>query len=373
MCLYNRLMHYRNLFGIKSYPLLFVLWLIPSAVQGETSFFDEAQVAASEGRYEDVVNVLTEALTNETLGKEDLVVAHSNRGIAHSLLKQYGAAIKDLSYAIELDPLHLLSLNHLGILAEHVERDYLKAAGWYRRAATAGYAASQVNLGNLYRLGRGVNRDTVKAAELFNEAVAQNYATAHVSLGELYLDAGEYDRGIDHLERAVDKGVVTGHYYLGIAFENGLGVLRDYSQASEHYRLSAEQGHAESQSALGYLYRRGYGVEKSFVEAAKWYTFAADQGDVVAANRLAWLLATCPIREVCNGRTAIQYASFAVESEPSASNLDSLAAAHARVGEFDRAIAVIERIAGDESLDDATRSRYTGRLELYQHGIPFQL
>jgi TPR repeat protein len=58
---------------------------------------------------------------------------------------------------------------------------------------------------------------------------------------------------------------------------------------------AAVQGHAPSQGALGYLFRRGNGVDKDFIEATKWYRLAAEQGDVLAANRLAWLMAACPV------------------------------------------------------------------------------
>lgn len=353
--------------------LLFVLVLLSGAVRSETNFFDDAQHAATENRYEDVVAILTEALTTETLEKHDLVIAHSNRGIAHSLLEQYSAAVKDLTYAIELDPLHLLSLNHLGILAEHVEGDYSKAAGWYARGANAGYAASQVNLGNLYRRGHGVERNVMKALQLFELAVAQDYAAALVASGELHMEAGNYVRGIEYLDKGVERGVVTGHHYLGLASQNGWGVPRDFAEAARHYLVAAKEGHAKSQGALGHLYREGYGVDQSLVEAAKWYTFAADQGDLQSANRLAWLLATCPTREVCNGKTALRYANLAVSADRSASNLDSLAAAHARLGEFDLAISLIEELIQDKSIDETARDRYAGRLERYRNGIPFQL
>ena len=36
-----------------------------------------------------------------------------------------------------------------------VERDFAKAAEWYRKAARQGHAKAQTNLGNLYRSGRG--------------------------------------------------------------------------------------------------------------------------------------------------------------------------------------------------------------------------
>jgi hypothetical protein len=52
------------------------------------------------------------------------------------------------------------------------------------------------------------------------------------------------------------------------------------------------------------------------------------------------------------------------------SNLDSLAAAYARVGEFDKAITTIGRIM---QMKNTRQSKYTGWLDLYEQGIPYQL
>lgn len=116
---------------------------------------DDAQLAAQEGRYHDVVTILTQLIDSAELNEQEVVVAYSNRGIAHSLLEAYGLAWQDLRHAIKLDDSHALTQNHLGILAEHVDHDYGEAFTWYRKASMQGFAASQVNLGNLYRDGKG--------------------------------------------------------------------------------------------------------------------------------------------------------------------------------------------------------------------------
>ena len=339
--------------------------------------FAEAQVAASEDRYEDVITILTAALERGNLDDGEKAIAHGNRGIALSLVHSYPEALEDLQRAIELDPEHQLSLNHLGILAEHVYLDFEAAAHWYDKAARLGYPASAVNLGNLYRRGQGVEKDSAKAVQLFAQAARNNYSSALVSLGAMYLNGEgverDYDQALELLRQGVSEGVTSGHFYLGRAYEEGLGVDRSDSVAFDHYRLAAVQGFAPAQGALGYLYRRGLGVEKNFVEAARWLRLAAEQGDSIAANRLAWLLATCPIQEVCNGRAAIEFATLAVNAERSATNLDTLAAAHARVGEFDAALAIIEEILTLKNLSDTAREKFARRIAWYRNGIPFQI
>lgn len=359
--------------------LFFVLMLsLPSLAEvAEVSVFSTAQQAAAEGQYDKVVSLLTDAIESGALDESDTAIAYSNRGIAYSLLKRYGLAIQDLHQAIRLNPGHPLTLNHLGILAEHVELDFAKAAEWYQKAADVGYPASQVNLANLYRDGRGVERSNARAAEYLLLAVEQNYDVAMVALGSMYLEgtgvARNEQKGLEMLREGISRGVVTGHYYLGRAYEQGQGVARDFGKAMDHYRQAALQGHAASQGALGYLYRKGLGVEKDFIEAVKWYSLAAEQGDVIAANRLGWLLATCPIKDVCDGSLALDYAGIAVRMNRSASNLDTLAAAYARIGEFDRALSVIDEILAKDTLSEAARRKFERRIERYQNGIPFQI
>lgn len=348
---------------------------LPGLAQPGSTAFQDAQEAASRGHYEEVVAILTDVLETD-VAVSDRVIALSNRGIAYSLQKRYGLAVDDLQQAIELEPTHLLSLNHLGILAENIERDYESAATWYVQAAILGYPASQVNLGNLYRSGKGVGRDPERAVALFEAALEAGYDVALVSLGEMYVEGEgvprDAEKGLQLLHRGVAAGILTGHYMIGRAFEKGWGVNRDPVEAFKHYQLAALQGHAPSQGALGYLFRRGHGTQQDFVEAAAWYRLAADQGDVLSINRLAWLLATCPVKTVCNGDAAVQLALQATYINSNASHLDSLAAGHARKGEFDLAIDVIQSIL-DLNLTDAERKKYASRLDRYQNGIPFQL
>ncbi|MBO6555665.1 MAG: SEL1-like repeat protein [Pseudomonadales bacterium] len=341
------------------------------------SVFSTAQQAAAEGRYDDVISLLSSAIDGGSLSETDTAIAFSNRGIAYSLLKRYGLAVQDLNQAIRLNPEHPLTLNHLGILAEHVELNFAKAAAWYQKAVDLGYPASQVNLANLYRSGRGVERNDALAAQYLILAVQQNYDAALVALGEMYMDgtgvARNEQKGLELLREGVSRGVVTGNFYLGRAYEKGSALQKDYVKAMAHYRESAMQGHAPSQGALGYLYRKGLGAKRDFIEAAKWYGLASEQGDAIAANRLAWLLATCPIDEICDGNAALEYAGLAIKADRSASNLDTLAAAYARVGEFDRALSVVNEILALDDLSDAARRKYERRIDRYQNGIPFQI
>jgi uncharacterized protein len=286
--------------------LLLLLMLISGVAQSAS--FHDAQQAATRGDYDEVVRVITALVEQGGLSSQEEVIAYANRGVAYSLLKSYEASRADLLHVATIDPGHLLTRNHLGILSEHVDGDYNVAAGHYRLAADVGYAPSMTNLGTLYLDGKGVPQDDQKAFSLFQQAASQEYMMAYVPLGMMFQQGRgtrqDYASALQWIGKGADAGVISAHYHLGRAYERGLGISQDYKQAANEYTLAAMQGHGQAQNALGYLYRRGNGVETDYVKAAQWYQLASDQGIVQATNRLAWLLATCPHQQVCNGKQA---------------------------------------------------------------------
>ena len=108
-------------------------------------------------------------------------------------------------------------------------------------------------------------------------------------------------------------------------------------------------------------------------EAAEPNRKAAESGDVEAMNNLAWLLATCPISEVRDGRKAVAYAEKAVAatSRKESYYLGTLGAAYAETGEFAKAVAVLkETIALLQ--DEKIRQEFAGRLKLYESNKPYR-
>ena len=58
-------------------------------------------------------------------------------------------------------------------VAYEMERDYVQAFKCYERAATMGYALSQMNVAKLYMQGRGTIQDYAKAYAWISVSVAQ--------------------------------------------------------------------------------------------------------------------------------------------------------------------------------------------------------
>jgi len=347
-----------------------------------TADLEEAQLAASEGRYRDVVILLTEVLKSKELDGPGHVTAYSNRGIAYSLLNAYALARKDLNAALKINPEHSLTLNHLGLLAEQVEQDYGVAAEYYQRAVAAGFSPSRVNLAKLYANGQGVEQSDSKAFALLQEAALDEYTMAYEPLGKMMLEGRGTKRNsraaVAMFQKAAVLGIADGQYSLGNAYERGNGVVVNRGKAAEYYLKAAVQGHAQAQNSLGYLYRRGRGVPQNYLEAAKWYRLASDQGVPSAMNRLAWLLAGCPLPDICNGELAVKliqdaYQKEDVPKEDKASYQDSLAAGYARSGQFDLAIETLAETVSNLKAGDRRYAGFARRLKLYKTGIPNQL
>jgi hypothetical protein len=70
------------------------------------------------------------------------------------------------------------------------------------------------------------------------------------------------------LREKADKGDPDAQVRLGVAYEDGNGVLQNNAQAAVWYRKSAEPGYAGGQLLLGIAYEDGKGVPKDDVQAA---------------------------------------------------------------------------------------------------------
>jgi Tol biopolymer transport system component/Flp pilus assembly protein TadD len=114
-----------------------------------------------------------------------------------------------------------------------------------------------------------------------------------------------------------------------------------------------------------------YGEALAHLEAA----YAVNPGDVTIVNNLAWLLATSPEAAQRDGPRAVRLAEWACKttSYKSPPLLDSLAAAYALTGQFDRAIRTTEQaIEIVRRNPKASTETLESRLKLYRAGRPYR-
>jgi len=129
--------------------------------------------------------------------------------------------------------------------------------------------------------------------------------------------------------RAAEAGAPGGAFNLGLAYDDGMGVVADKAQAQRWYRTAIERQHTsamvnlaalllngsnDTNSAytsealglvrraadagsttgifnMGYLYEKGIGLAKDMTEALRWYRLAAERKDSRAMLRLGLLYA----------------------------------------------------------------------------------
>jgi TPR repeat protein len=187
--------------------------------------------------------------------------------------------------------------SHSDGLAALRSRDIPAAVLAFRAAAEAGYAPSQVIVGDLYANGRGgLPRNDEEAVRLFKLAAEQEDGNGQASLGFMFsAGRGGLPRN-DHeavrlykLSAAQDSA--AGLSNLGAAYERGMGGLpQDEVEAVRLYLLASEKGWAQAQSNLGFMYLSGKGgLAKNAPEAVRLFRLAANKNNALGLNNLGYM------------------------------------------------------------------------------------
>ena len=129
------------------------------------------------------------------------------------------------------------------------EPDQAKRMEYLKKSAQMGYTPAQAELGDCYAQGRGVEKDYVKASEWYRRAAEQppqqpeapQQTETPQQLFELYQQESDQAKRMDYLKK------------------------------------SAETGYAQAQAWMALTYSQGYGVEKNAAEAARWLQRLAQQ------------------------------------------------------------------------------------------------
>ena len=159
--------------------------------------------------------------------------------------------------------------------AKAVAADPATGVDWLRKAAEAGLAQAQYNLGLLYESGIGVTRSLTAATEWWEKAAEQGHVDAQVQVGT--------------------------QYFLG------RGAPKDWTLAAKWYEAAAENGDVGAQYLIASFYEHGDGVAQDLKRALVWYLQAARQGDAGAALQatdVARRLGAAPPRASSGGSSA---------------------------------------------------------------------
>jgi len=132
--------------------------------------------------------------------------------------------------------------------------------------------------------GDNIPKDPADGWELIQKAAGQNYGPALYTVGKKKLDAGgsheETENAWSMLRDAATLGSVDAQFFLGGAYEKGVGVPMDASRARRYFRLCATTGIAPCQIRLARLLLEiADNSGDDHVQAVAWLQLAADQND----------------------------------------------------------------------------------------------
>ena len=183
-------------------------------------------------------------------------------------------------------------------LGEGVEKDYVKAAKCFRKAAELGHAKAHYMLGQMYWHGRGVLRDDLVALQWTQNAVELGDADARAFLerahefmvtemkaekgdpkakyefGQMCFDdevapQGYEDDGLEWILEAAQGGCVEAQLWMADCLTHGGTNTSEYAMSSafEWLREAAKQGNADAQFQIADMHYEGKVVPKNFIES----------------------------------------------------------------------------------------------------------
>lgn len=182
------------------------------------------------------------------------------------------------------------------------------------------------------------------------------------------------------LHSLANTGRAEAQFSLANLYLTGQGVDKNLNTAIMWLNKSATQDYAPAQNLLGLIYLGQHEHPVDCRQAQFWFSRVASDSRLFdqAQSNLAWVLATCPQNDVRNGQHALDIINNLLQSNtrPSASLLDTLAAAYAETGQFEQAQKNQQRAIDQleqQNADPEQKQRFLARLEHYRQNQPWRL
>jgi TPR repeat protein len=256
-----------------------------------------------------------------------------------------------------------------------VKTDVAQGIRWASAAAKQGDAHAFQLLADHYYYGHnGVPRDTqrgrrllLRAAELDNNE-ARGHAYALLTGGPP--EDRDTQLGLYFLTRAAETN--DGRYAFTLAREYlfGLNLPHDPVLAARWLRRASEDEDHAAALWLSQLYLKGIGVVRDPKRADQLRIEALKVATLQERNNFAWDLSVATRDELRDGALALQVLepALAVAERTSPEHVDTLAAAYAETGQFDKAVKAQQNaIDGARAAHpDADVSQFEERLALYE-------
>jgi Flp pilus assembly protein TadD len=202
--------------------------------------------------------------------------------------------------------------------------------------------------------------------------VKPDYAMAHYNLAKALGEQGDRAAAIQLYRKAVR--LAPDHVDAHNNLANALAAEGNFDEAIHYYTtaLELQPDHVAAHNNLAWALKSVGRRDEALAHFREAVRLRPDQ--VPSLLGLAWLLATDPDGERRDGAESLAVARHAVQllPRPDSSALDTLAAAHAAAGEFERASLVAETAMDLAAAGSAEREAIRQRLELYRRGQPYR-
>jgi TPR repeat protein len=173
--------------------------------------------------------------------------------------------------------------NELGqIYLQDKYSNYNEALLWFNKAAKQKYTPAINNLARMYEIGLGIAQNRETALKYYKMSADLGDVFAMAYLGSYYLHIQDYENSFKWYEKAAEAGDAESEFYLGAFYENGLSVPKDARRAVVWYEKSAAKNYVEAQFALAELYNS----KKEYKKALDIYVEMSNAGNAGAQKRL---------------------------------------------------------------------------------------
>ena len=155
------------------------------------------------------------------------------------------------------------------------------------KAAEFGNREAQFELGNHYYNGENVEKDYIVAYEWYKKA-SRGYEKAAGVLDDYFetivSKMTDHTEMVGMLTQAAEKGYAEAQFELGNCYYNGIGVKQDYGMAKHWHHAAAEQHFCKACFfyANCFTERIGYFKPKSEMEALLMYDDGGDRSQIIS-------------------------------------------------------------------------------------------
>jgi tetratricopeptide (TPR) repeat protein len=320
-----------RLFGLAAFVAIAAL---SSASRAEDAWgaANKGYWAFQKGDLDLAIDYYTEAIRIDSSYAE----AYGSRGMVHNWKREYDLAISDCTDAIKLNS------------------DYAEAY------SARGYAYS-------------MSKEPDKAVEDYAEVVRlqPDDVNAYNNLSRAYEEKGDFDKAVEFGTEgiSVSTKLIVSHSLSAVIHLSKCDFIKAADDGLDILRLQSDFAEAFTGRATAYYDKGEY--DKAVADLNESIRLEPDSPEYY--NELAWLQATCPDQRYRDGKEALANAKKAcgLDGEKTDIYLDTLAAAYAENGDFEKAREYAAK-ALKAATEEKDKEDCRAHLELFKQDKPFR-